>query len=80
MSLQRQLDRQLEEKNALHRGRDIELGKNRDMTASLYDIEAKNKARDDQLFQTRKESDDIRFSNNSMAERNGDLRAEIDAL
>lgn len=47
LSLQRQLDRQNEEKNGLLRQRDIELGKNRELTGSLYDLEAKNKNRDD---------------------------------
>lgn len=37
----------MEEKGQLARGRDMELGKNRDITTTLYDIEAKNKAKDD---------------------------------
>jgi len=41
------LDRQLEEKNVLFRGRDNELGKSRDLAASLYDLEAKTKAKED---------------------------------
>jgi hypothetical protein len=80
VSLQRQLDRQLEEKNGLLRQRDLELGKNRELTGSLYDVEAKNKVKEDQLLQTRKEMDEVRFSNNSMIDRNGDLRGEIEAL
>lgn len=52
----------------------MELGKNREVTSTLYDIEAKIKQRDDQLLQLRKESDDVRFSNSSMVDRNGDLR------
>ena len=47
VSLQRQLERQNEEKGALLRQRDGELGKNREVSQSLYDLEAKNRSRDD---------------------------------
>lgn len=50
------------------------------MTGSLYDLEAKNKNRDEQIHLIRKEMDDVRFSNSSMIDRNGDLKAEIEAL
>jgi len=46
----------------------------------LYDLEAKNRNRDDQLLAARKEIDDIRFSNSSMMDRNDDTKAEIEAL
>lgn len=62
------------------RARDLELGKNRELTASLYDVEAKNKNKEDQIMHARKELDDVRFSNSSMLDRNGDLRGEIEAL
>ena len=36
--------------------------------------------RDDQIAQARKELDDVRFSNSSMLDRNGDLKGEVEAL
>lgn len=62
------------------RAREGETGKNREVTQSLYDLEARNRSRDDQILQIRKEIDDIRFSNSSMLDRNNDCKAEIDAL
>lgn len=79
-SLQRQMERQNEEKGALLRNRDGELGKNRDLQQTLYDLEARNRSRDDQILQVRKEIDDVRFSNSSMMDRNTDVRGEIEAL
>lgn len=38
------------------------------------------RAADDQLALTRKEQDNIRFSNNNLLDRNQDTKAEIDAL
>ena len=35
---------------------------------------------DDQLILSRKEQDNIRFSNNNLLDRNQDTKAEIDAL
>ena len=43
-------------------------------------MEAKNRSRDDQVVHIRKEIDDVRFSNSSMIDRNGDLKQEIEAL
>ena len=80
VSLARQSERQNEEKMGLLRARDIELGKSRELSANLYDLEAKNRSRDDQILQTRKEIDDVRFSNQSMMDRNGDCKQEIEAL
>ena len=74
------MERQNEEKVALSRSRDAEGGKNRELSQSLYDLEARNRSRDDQILQVRKEIDDVRFSNSSMMDRNNDCRAEIDAL
>jgi hypothetical protein len=38
------------------------------------------RAIDDQLGMTRKEQENVRFSNNNMLDRNQDTKAEIDAL
>lgn len=62
------------------RQRDAELQKNRELSAVLYDLETKNRSRDDQIIVLRKEFDDVKFSNNSMFDRNSDLKAEIAAL
>ncbi len=77
---QRQVERQNEERIALLRQRDAELQKNRELSAVLYDLETKNRSRDDQIIVLRKEFDDVKFSNNSMFDRNSDLKAEIAAL
>ena len=46
----------------------------------MYELEGRNRSKDDQLIISRKELDDVRFSNSSMLDRNGDLKAEINAL
>lgn len=77
---QRQLDRQNEERVALLRQRDLEMNKNRELSAILYDLEAKNRQRDDQIAVSRKELDDVKFSNSGLLDRNADLKTEIAAL
>ena len=68
------------EKSELVRRSEGELGRNRDLTANLYDLEAKNRATDDNLTCTRREQDDLRFATQSLQAQNGDIRAEVDAL
>lgn len=80
LSQQRQFDRQNEEKVALLRQRDLELQKNRELSALLFDLESKNRSRDDQIIVARKELDDVKFSNSSIVDRNADLKSEIAAL
>eukprot|EP00347_Sterkiella_histriomuscorum_P002862 403366509 len=77
---QRLFDRLTEEKVALLRQRDLELQRNRELSALLFDLESKNRSKDDQVIVTRKELDDVKFSNSSILDRNADLRAEIAAL
>ena len=50
------------------------------MSALLFDLETKNRSRDDQIIVIRKELDDVKFSNSSIVDRNGDISAEITAL
>jgi FtsZ-binding cell division protein ZapB len=50
------------------------------LTATFYDIEAKTRATDETLTVTRRELDDLKFSNQSLQARNDDVMAEIDAL
>ena len=78
--MRRQLERQTDEKLQLSRQREMELGKNRDLQANVYDLEAKIRNREDQVSVVRKDLDDLKFSNNSMLDRNGDLKGEIEAL
>lgn len=46
----------------------------------LFEVENKNRSRDDQIMVVRKEFDDVKFSNSSMIDRNTDLKSEIAAL
>ena len=68
------------EKSELVRRSDGELARNRDLSANLGDLEAKNRATDDNLTVTRREQDDLRFANSSLQANNVDMRAEVDAL
>ena len=70
----------MQEKAELVRRSEAELARNREMSANLYDLEAKNRATDDTLGATRREQDDLRFATGSMQGANADMRAEIDAL
>lgn len=60
--LTRALDLKMIEKSELVRRSEGELARNRDLSATLYDIEAKGRAADDNLTCSRREQDDIRFS------------------
>mmetsp|Transcript_29270 Transcript_29270/g.38982 ORF Transcript_29270/g.38982 Transcript_29270/m.38982 type:complete len:97 (+) Transcript_29270:847-1137(+) len=68
------------EKAELVRRSEGELARNRDLSANLYDMEAKNRATDDNLTATRREQDDLRFATQSMQASNVDMRSEVDAL
>lgn len=78
--LSRALDLKMTEKAELVRRSEGELGRNRDYSANLYDLEAKNRATDDNLTGNRREQDDLRFQVQSLTTQNGDCRAEVDAL
>jgi len=68
------------EKSELVRRSEGELGRNRDFSSNLYDLEAKNRATDDHLTVTRREQEDIRFATSSMMASNADMRSEVEAL
>lgn len=53
--LTRGLDLKMTEKSELVRRSEGELGRNRDLSANLYDLEAKGRAADDNLTATRRE-------------------------
>ena len=80
ITLQRQLDRQNDEKNALLRSREVEFSKGKEFQASVYDMEARNRNKEDMVMSLRKEMDDVRFSNSSMQDRLGGIKQEIEAL
>lgn len=79
-SLQRNLDGQLTEKADLQRQAEGEDARNRDLTSQVFERENRLRNTDDQLMVSRKEQDNLRFSNNNLMERNSDLKAEIDAV
>jgi len=55
----------LAEKNDLTRRNDQEQGRNRQLTNNLYDFEAKTRAAEEALSVSRRELDDLSFSNSS---------------
>lgn len=77
---QRALDLKVTEKSDLVRRSEGELGRNRDLSGNMYDLEQKSRIADDNLGAARREQDDLRFSNASLGNQNADMRAEVDAL
>lgn len=78
--LTRALDLKMTEKSELVRRSEGELARNRELSANLYDFEAKGRAADDNLTANRREQEDLRFATSSMQQQNADVRAEVDAL
>ena len=78
--LTRALDLKMTEKSEMVRRSEGELARNRDLSANLYDLEAKGRAAEDNLNANRHEQDELRFATQSMQAQNGDMRAEVDAL
>ena len=76
----RQLDCKMTEKNDLVHRSENELARNRTLAGNLYQLEAKSRTAEENLGASRRDQDDLRFSNQSLAQRNDDLRAEIEAL
>ena len=70
----------LAEKENYRKRNDNEMHRQRDMTTTVYDYEAKIRAADESLTVARYEVDDLRFTNQSLCQRNADIRCEIDAL
>jgi hypothetical protein len=62
------------------RQKDAENQRSKDLQAVIFDLEAKVRAREDQISITRKEGDDVKFSNAGITDRNSQIRAEIAAL
>jgi len=68
--LTRALDLKMMEKSELVRRSEGELHHNRDLSATLYDLEGKGRAADDNLTANRREQDDLRFATQSMQGQN----------
>ena len=60
---QRTRDMKNQEKGDLVRRSEAELARNRELTAHLYDLEAKGRVTDEALCGARREQDDLRFAN-----------------
>lgn len=73
-------DIKMHEKGDLVHRSEGELGRNREITAHLYDLEAKSRITDEALAAARREQEDLRFATQSLGCRNDDVRAEIEAL
>ena len=58
----------------------MELSKNRDLQANIYDLDAKIRTKEDQAALCRKDLDDLKFQNSSMLDRNLEVKREIEAL
>lgn len=78
--MQRALDLKMGDKADLARRADAELCKNRNLTATLCSLEAKIRTTEENLCVSRREQEDLRFSNSGLQGRNVDLRGEIEAL
>ena len=59
---------------------DSEQARQRSLQAQLFDLEGKVRHTEDHLSISRKDQEDLRFSNMGMSDRNNDLRSEIEAL
>lgn len=68
------------EKQDLVQRSDSELARNRNLTSSLHGLESKTRSCEENLTVSRREQDDLRFSNQSLQGRNQDLYDEIEAL
>ena len=79
-SSQRNIDRGNEERLALLRQKEGEIQRGKDLQAVIFDLESKIRAREDHIAITRKENDDVKFSNAGISDRNSGLRVEIMAL
>jgi len=64
----------------LSRQIEVEDAKARDLGQSTYTLEQQLRDKEEQIALNRRELDDVRFSNQSMGERNNDLCGEVDAL
>lgn len=59
---------------------DSESARNIEMSANIKDLEAKIRAKEDQIMFMRKELEGARFSNSALLDNNSNLQVEIDSL
>lgn len=77
---QRNIDRGNDDRLGQLRQREAEVQRGKDLQGVIFDLEAKIRAREDQINLVRKENDDVKFSNAGLTDRNGGLRVEVAAL
>ena len=77
---QRNVERGNDDRLVLLRQKEAENLRSKDLQAVIFDLEAKIRAREDQISIVRKENDDVRFSSAGITDRNSLLRSEIAAL
>ena len=68
------------ENSDLQRRIDQESARNIELTASIKDLEAKIRAKEDQIMFMRKELEGARYSNSALLDNNSNLQVEIDSL
>jgi len=54
--------------------------RNKDLNSQVFERESRLRNVDDQLIVSRKEQENLRFSNNNLLERNHDIKSEIEAI
>lgn len=59
---------------------DSESSRNMELTAAIKDLEAKIRAKEDQIMYMRKELEGARYSNSALLDNNSNLQVEIDSL
>lgn len=79
-SLQRNLDGQLSQKSDLQRKAENEDIRNKELSSNVFERETRLRNVDEQLIISRKEQDNLRFSNNNLLDRNHDIKSEIEAI
>ena len=68
------------ENSDLQRRIDQESARNIELTAAIKDLEAKIRAKEDQIMFMRKELEGARYSNSALLDNNSNLQVEIDSL
>ena len=68
------------ENSDLQKRIDQESARNIELTAAIKDLEAKIRAKEDQIMYMRKELEGARYSNSALLDNNSNLQVEIDSL
>ena len=73
-------DKYRNENGDLQKRIDSEGSRNVELTASIKDLEARIRAKEDQIMYMRKELEGARYSNSALLDNNSNLQVEIDSL